>query len=30
MLANNKINSLTTDNFKNGSDTLILNGNWSF
>lgn len=27
---NNKINSLTTDNFKNGSDTLILNGNWSF
>lgn len=27
---NNKINSLTTDNLKNGSDTLILNDNWSF
>lgn len=25
-----KFNSLTTDNLKNGSDTLILNGNWSF
>lgn len=25
-----KFNSLTTDNLKNGSNTLILNGNWSF